>query len=146
MIPETDNNFMIETFDPKFIYLRSIRTGVRQILVSGSPDSLKRSPCVFFIKREDGIELHFCTKQRDKEGTIYSWYRWNIGKYLLDTLRVYGRLPLELNIEKLMRNIKKIEDLELQLKKEREEFSQQLSDKTRLSDSQSNLRCILETA
>jgi hypothetical protein len=63
------------------------------------------------MKREDGIELHFCTKQRDKEGTIYTWCRWNIGKYFLDTLRVYGRLPLELNVEKLMRNIKKIEDL-----------------------------------
>ena len=36
MVPQTDNNFMIETYDSQFIYLKNIMTGRKKILIQGS--------------------------------------------------------------------------------------------------------------
>ena len=35
-----------------------------------------------------------------------SWYRWYLGPDFFKMLREYGRLPLEMDIEKLMDNMK----------------------------------------
>ena len=106
MVPETGNRFMLECHEQKFIFLRSIKTGTRQILIHGSPNCPKKIPCVFFLKYETGYELHFCTKRRDKGRTIVSWYRWNLGQDFFDTLNTYERLPLEMDVKKLMDNMK----------------------------------------
>ena len=44
-------------------------------------------------------------------GSIQSWYRWFIGKDFIETLKEYGRLPLEMTVEKLMNNMKERDDL-----------------------------------
>jgi hypothetical protein len=50
MVPETNNAFMLEFHDMKFIKLRSIKTGVVQRLVEGSPNFSGQS--AFFLKNE----------------------------------------------------------------------------------------------
>ena len=62
------------------------------------------------MKCEDGYELHFCTKRRDKGSTIVSWYRWNLGPDFFKTLKTYGRLPLDMDVEKLMDTMKQRDD------------------------------------
>ena len=85
-------------------------------------------PCVFFLKCETGYELHFCTKKRDKGRTTVSWYRWNLGQDFFNILNTYGRLPLEMDVKKLMNNMQqrdvykqKEQDLKQELKQERQE-------------------------
>ena len=38
-----------------------------------------------------------------KGTTVNSWYRWYLGPDFFKMLRHYGRLPLEMNIDKLMK-------------------------------------------
>ena len=111
MIPNTENRFMLEFRESKFIFLRTIKTGARQILIQGSPDCPPKTPCSFFLKCDDGYELHFCTKERKKSSTIVSWYRWNLGPDFFDTLSIYGRLPLDMDVKKLMDTMKQRDDL-----------------------------------
>jgi hypothetical protein len=85
--------------------LRTIKTGARQIFIEGSPNCPKATPCVFFLQCETGYELHFCTKKRDKGRTTVSWYRWNLGQDFFNTHNTYGRLPLEMDVKKLMNNM-----------------------------------------
>ena len=58
------------------------------------------------MKGGDGYELHFCIVRREKGTTVNSWYRWFLGKDFFKTLRNYGRLPLEMSVDKLMDNMK----------------------------------------
>ena len=113
MIPGTDNRFMLEFYDTQFVTLRDIKTGSRQILIQGSPHSSMNSPCALFIESGDGYELHFCTSKREKGSIIHSWYRWYLGKDFFQTLEKFDRLPLEMNIEKLMKTMKQKDDLVL---------------------------------
>ena len=62
------------------------------------------------MKRETGYELHFCTKRREKGSTIVSWYRWNLGPDFFKSLKTYGRLPLEMDVNKLMDTMKQRDD------------------------------------
>ena len=93
---------MLEFYDPQFVTLRTIATGARQKLVHGSPNSASRLLSSFFLKFGDGYELHFCTVKHEKGVTINSWYRWYIGQDFLYMLNKYGRLPLEMTVEKLI--------------------------------------------
>ena len=90
MVPDTDTGFMLECQGSKFIFLRTIKTGAKQIFIQGSPNCPREFPCSIFLKRETGYELHFCTKRREKGSTIVSWYRWNLGPDLFNTLNTYG--------------------------------------------------------
>ena len=111
MVPNTDNRFMLEFDEQKFIFLRTIKTGARQILIQGSPNCYaEQIPCAFFLKCEIGYELHFCTKRRDKGSTIVCWYRWNLNQDFFDILSTYGRLPLQMNVKNLMDNMKERDD------------------------------------
>ena len=64
-----------------------------------------------FLKCSAGYELHFCTKRREQGSTIVAWYRWNIGHDFFNILNTHGRLPLEMNIDKLMSTFKEREDV-----------------------------------
>ena len=61
MIPGTDCQFTLEYYDQQLIYLRTIKTGARQIFIQGSPKCARQLPCSFFLPCDDGYELHFCT-------------------------------------------------------------------------------------
>jgi len=50
----------------------------------------------------DGYEYHFCTVNQEKGTTVNSWYRWFLGQDFIKTLNEYGRLPLEMDVKKLM--------------------------------------------
>ena len=106
MVPGTDFGFMLECQESKFIFLRNIKTAQRQVFIQGSPNCPQRIPCIIFLKRETGYELHFCTKRRDKGSTVVSRYRWNLGPDFFKTLKTYKRLPLDMDIEKLMGTMK----------------------------------------
>ena len=93
---------MLEFYDPQFMTLRTVATGARQKLVHGSPNGSSELPSSFFLKCGDGYELHFCTVKHEKGTTINSWYRWYIGQDFLYLLNKYGRLPLEMSVEKLI--------------------------------------------
>ena len=54
--------------------------------------------------------MHFCKKKRDKGSTVVAWYRWNLSKDFFTTLNTYGRLPLEMNVNKLMDSMKQRDD------------------------------------
>ena len=92
--------------------MRTIKTGARQVFIQGSPNCPKKTPCTIFLKRETGYELHFCTKRIDKGSTVVSWYRWNLGPDFFKTLKTYGRLPLDMNVKKLMDTMKQRDDAE----------------------------------
>ena len=40
-----------------------------------------------------------------------SWYRWFLGQDLFKTLKKYGRLPLEMNFDKLMTTMKEKDEV-----------------------------------
>jgi len=42
---------------------------------------------------------------------VNSWYRWFLGQDFFDTLKNYGRLPLEMNVDKLMTTMKDREEV-----------------------------------
>ena len=63
------------------------------------------------MKSGDGYELHFCTVKQEKGTTVNSWYRWFLGQDFFKTLKNYGRLPLEMNFDKLMITMKKKDDM-----------------------------------
>ena len=105
MVPQTDSNFMIETYDSQFIYLRDIMTGRKKILIQGSCFSDKKFPSVLFLQVEDGYDLHFCTKKYDMGSYLHTWYRWNLGFDFLLMLNKFSRLPLELPIDKLIQSL-----------------------------------------
>ena len=62
------------------------------------------------MKSGDGYELHFCTVKREKNMNVHLWYRWFLNKDFLKTLRDFGRLPLEMSVDKLMYNMKERDD------------------------------------
>jgi hypothetical protein len=103
---------MLEKDEQKFIFLRTIETGTRQVLIQGSPNCNKYYPCAIFLECESGYELHFCTKRRDKGKTIVCWYRWNVNQDFFDILNTYDRLPLEMDVTKLMDKMKQRDDFE----------------------------------
>ena len=72
-----------------------------------------------------GYELHFCTKRRDKGSTIVTWHRWNLGQDFFNTLNTYGRLPLEMNVKKLMVNMKQRDAF----KQQRDDLRQELQER-----------------
>jgi hypothetical protein len=100
--------------------LRTIKTGARQVFIGGSPNCPKRTSCVIWLKCEDGYELHFCTKRREKGSIVVSWHRWNLASDFFNTLKTYGRLPLDMNVEELMETMK-----------QRDDFEQKLDEKTK---------------
>merc|ERR1739844_569821 len=100
LVPDTDNRFILECHESKFIFLRTIETGARQVLIHGSPNCPKGIRCALFLKNEQGYELHFCTKQRTKGSTIVSWYRWNLNKDFFKDLKTYGKIPLDMDYKK----------------------------------------------
>ena len=104
IVPNTDNNFLLEFHESQYIYLRNIQTGARQVLIKGSPNALMMGglPCSFFQKCSHGYEVHFCTIERKKGSTIHTWYRWHIGEDFAATLDKYGRLPIEMGFKQLM--------------------------------------------
>lgn len=76
------------------------------------------------MKCETGYELHFCTKRRDKDSTIVSWFRWNLGPDFFKTLNTYGRLPLDMNIKKLMDSMEQRDVLKQREQKAAAEIAQ----------------------
>ena len=40
-----------------------------------------------------------------------SWYRWFLGRDFFDTLKNFGRLPLEMNVDKLMTTMKEKDEV-----------------------------------
>ena len=106
MIPDTFFKFMLEFDDSQFVYLRNVESGLRQIIIQGSPNSPLDIPCSFFLKCGEGYELHFCIVKQEKGTTVNSWYRWFLGKDFFKMLRNYGGLPLEMDVDKLMAAIK----------------------------------------
>ena len=50
IVPDTDNRFMLEFDESKFIFLRTIETGARQVLIHGSPNCPAKTRCAFFLK------------------------------------------------------------------------------------------------
>ena len=78
--------------------------------------------------------MHFCTKKTEKGSTILSWYRWNLSQDFFDTLKTYGRLPLEMNVKKLMDNMKERDDLKRKLDEQTVDFEKQLNEKAKLYD------------
>ena len=115
MIPDTDFKFMLECYGSQYIRLRTVETGARQILIQDTPKCPKQIPCSFFLKSSDGYELHFCTVTQKKGTILNSWYRWYLGPDFFKMLRKYGRLPLEMSIEKIMDNMKERDALQRQL-------------------------------
>ena len=113
IIPGTDNRFMLEFYDTQFVTLRDVKTGSRQIIIQGSPNSSEKFPCALFLESGEGYELHFCTSKREKGTIIHSWYRWYLGKDFFQILKKFDRLPLEMDIEKLMDTMKHKDQLEL---------------------------------
>ena len=73
-----------------------------QILIQGSPNCHELIPCSFFLKSGNGYELHFCTVKHEKGTAVHSWYRWFLGEDFIITLKNFGKLPLEMNFDKLM--------------------------------------------
>ena len=108
MIPGTDFKFTVELYDSQFVTIRAVETGKRQVLIQGSPNSYRFAtfPCSFFLECGDGYEFHFCIVNQEKGTTVNSWYRWFLGKDFINTLNKYGRLPLEMNVDKLMTTMK----------------------------------------
>ena len=66
--------------------------------------------------------MHFCTKKTEKGSTIVSWYRWNLSQDFFDTLKTYGRLPLEMTFKKMMDKMKERDDLEDKLNEKTADF------------------------
>ena len=85
-------------------------------MIQGSTNCPKQFNCAFFLKTGNGYELHFCTKSQQKGSAVHSWYRWFLGSDFFKTLRNYGRLPLELDVDKLMTNMKERDEFEHRLK------------------------------
>jgi hypothetical protein len=108
MIPGTDFKFTVELYDSQFVTIRTVETGQRQVLIQGSPNGVWNNPypCSFFLECGDGYEFHFCIVNQEKGTTVNSWYRWFLGKDFINTLKKYGRLPLEMNFDKLMTKMK----------------------------------------
>jgi hypothetical protein len=44
--------------------------------------------------------------KNEKGTTVNSWYRWFLGQDFFKTLKDYGRLPLEMSVDKLMTKMK----------------------------------------
>lgn len=96
IIPNTECQFMIECYDSQFIYLRTVATGERQILIHGSVNNPKGLPSLFFLSCGHGdYELHFPTVTRENGNIVHTWYRWYLGQDFFYTLNKYGGLPLE---------------------------------------------------
>jgi hypothetical protein len=95
---------MVEPYDSQLMTIRTVETGQRQVLIQGSPAASVDNPypCSFFLKCGDGYEFHFCIVKQEKGTTVNSWYRWFLGQDFIKTLKKYGRLPLEMNVDKLM--------------------------------------------
>ena len=49
--------------------------------------------------------------KQEKGTTVNSWYRWFFGQDFIETLNKFGRLPLEMNINKLMTTMKEKDDV-----------------------------------
>ena len=116
---------MVTFDDSQLIHLVDVQTGKKQILIQGSPNSQPRVPSAFFLKCGDGYELHFCTVKQQKGSTVQSWYRWYLGPDFFKTLKNYGGLPLEFDVDKLMTTINQKNDLETErdnLKTERDDL------------------------
>ena len=133
MIPGTENKLMLSFSDSQFVYLCNVETGLKQILIQGSPNSNKYNnyPCFFFLKSGDGYELHFCIVKQEKGTTVHSWYRWFLDQDFFSTLNTYGKLPLEMDVKKLMDTIKDREDFKQQRddsNKKIDEYKQQIDD------------------
>ena len=111
VVPETNDRFLVTFNDSQLIHLVTVETGEKQILIQGSPNSYNSSPSAFFLKCGDGYELHFCTVKQQKGSTVHSWYRWYLGPDFFKTLKKYGGLPLEFDVEKLMTTIKERDEL-----------------------------------
>ena len=65
---------------------------------------------------------------QEKGTTVNSWYRWFLGQDFIKTLNKYGRLPLEMNVDKLMTKMKESDMLQVQLKHSLEERDLKLLD------------------
>ena len=75
--------------------------------------------------------MHFCTVKQQKGSTVHSWYRWYLGPDFSKTLKKYGGLPLEFDVEKLMTTIKERDDLKTErddLKTERDDLKTERDD------------------
>ena len=53
---------------------------------------------------------------------VHSWYRWFLNKDFFKTLRDFGRLPLEMSVDKLMQDMKERDEF----KKERDKFKNKI--------------------
>merc|ERR1719330_2304853 len=109
--------------------IRTVETGQRQVLIQGSPNGIWNNPypCSFFLKCGDGYEFHFCIVKQEKGTTVNSWYRWFLGQDFIKMLNEYDRLPLEMDVKKLIVTIKQRDDY----KQQRDELEQQLIQTTK---------------
>ena len=102
VVPGTGCSFMVETHDTQFIYIRDIESGRSKRVIKGSANNDKKYASVVFIPNENGYDLHFCTKTYQDHKFVHTWNRWNLGVDVLRMLIQHRRLPLELDVEKIL--------------------------------------------